>query len=107
MRPPIWRCRGFDALDVKELKGKKVAIFRGTNNHLAVVKVLAANGLSERDLQVLNMDNATTNSALASKDIDGAFGNWPLISLHLANRAKIIYSTKGMTPPSSAIPWCW
>lgn len=83
---------------VKELKGKKVAIFRGTNNHLAVVKVLAANGLSERDLQVLNMDNATTNSALASKDIDGAFGNWPLISLHLANRAKIIYSTKGDDP---------
>ncbi|HMK78298.1 MAG TPA: ABC transporter substrate-binding protein [Xanthobacteraceae bacterium] len=83
---------------VKELRGKKVAIFRGTNNHLAVVKVLAANGLSERDLQVLNMDNATTNSALASKDVDAAFGNWPLISLNELGRAKIIYSTKGDNP---------
>lgn len=83
---------------VAELKGKKVAIFRGTNNHLAVVKALAANGLSERDLQVLNMDNATTNSALASKDVDAAFGNWPLIVLHQSGRAKIVYSTKGDDP---------
>ncbi|WP_051356484.1 ABC transporter substrate-binding protein [Azorhizobium doebereinerae] len=83
---------------VKELKGRKVSIFRGTNNHLAVVKVLAANDLTERDLQVLNMDAATTNSALASKDVDGAFGNWPLISLAQAGRAKIVYSTKGDNP---------
>ena len=39
------------------------AIFRGTNLHLTAVKVLAANGLSERDLQVINMDSATTAAA--------------------------------------------
>jgi sulfonate transport system substrate-binding protein len=83
---------------VKELRGKKVAIFRGTNNHLAVVKVLAANGLAERDLQVLNMDNATTSAALASKDVDAAFGNFPLISLNEIGRAKIVYTTKGDNP---------
>jgi sulfonate transport system substrate-binding protein len=83
---------------VKELRGKKVVIFRGTNNHLAAVKVLAANGLSERDLQVLNMDNATTTAALASKYVDAAFGNYPLISLIETERAKIVYTTKGDNP---------
>ena len=89
---------GSPITSVRELRGKKVAIFRGTNNHLAVVKVLAANGLTERDLQVLNMDNATTSAALASKDVDAAFGNFPLISLNEIGRAKIIYTTKGDNP---------
>jgi sulfonate transport system substrate-binding protein len=88
---------GSPITSVKELRDKKVAMFRGTNNHLSVVKVLAANGLSERDLQVLNMDNATTTAALASKDV-AAFGNYPLISLNETGRAKIVYSTKGDNP---------
>jgi sulfonate transport system substrate-binding protein len=79
---------GSPITSVRELRGRKVAIFRGTNNHLAVVKVLAANGLAERDLQVLNMDNATTSAALASKDVDAAFGNFPLISLNEIGRAR-------------------
>jgi sulfonate transport system substrate-binding protein len=89
---------GSPVTSVKELRGRKVSIFRGTNNHLAVVKVLAANGMTERDLQVLNMDSATTNAALASKDIDAAFGNFNLISLNEIGRAKIVYSTKGDNP---------
>ncbi|MGY2047890.1 ABC transporter substrate-binding protein [Methylobacterium sp. JK268] len=89
---------GSPITSVKDLRGKKVAIFRGTNNHLAAAKILAANGLSERDLQVLNMDTATTSAALASRDIDAAFGNFPLISLQEQGRAKIVYSTKGDDP---------
>jgi sulfonate transport system substrate-binding protein len=89
---------GSSVASVKELRGRKVSIFRGTNNHLAVVKVLAANGMSERDLQVLNMDSATTNAALAAKDIDAAFGNYNLISLSEAGRARIVYTTKGDNP---------
>ena len=83
---------------VKDLKGRKVSIFRGTNNHLAAVKVMAANGLTERDLSVLNMDVATTNAALAAGDIDAAFGNFGLISLQQQGCATIVYSTKGDDP---------
>lgn len=89
---------GSPIASVKELRGRKVSIFRGTNNHLAAVKVLAANGLTERDLQVLNMDSATTTAALASNDIDAAFGNYNLISLDETGRARIIYTTKGDNP---------
>lgn len=83
---------------VKELKGRKVAIFRGTNNHLAAVKVLAANGLSERDFQGINMDEASTNAALATGNIDAAFGNFGLLLLQSQGLVKIIYTTKGDNP---------
>jgi sulfonate transport system substrate-binding protein len=83
---------------VKELKGRKVSIFRGTNNHLAAVKVLAANGLTERDLQGINMDEASTNAALATGNIDAAFGNFGLLLLERQGLVKIIYTTKGDNP---------
>ena len=83
---------------VADLRGRKVSIFRGTNNHLAAVKVLAGFGLQEKDVQVINMDSATTNAALTSRDIDAAFGNFPLASLVEKNIAEIIYTTKGDNP---------
>lgn len=36
---------------IEDLRGKKVSIFRGTNNHLAAVKALAGHGLQEKDLR--------------------------------------------------------
>ncbi|WP_316213925.1 ABC transporter substrate-binding protein [Bradyrhizobium sp. SZCCHNR2032] len=83
---------------VADLRGRKVSIFRGTNNHLAAVKVLAGYGLQEKDVQVINMDTATTNAALTSRDIDAAFGNFPLASPVDKNIAEIIYTTKGDNP---------
>jgi sulfonate transport system substrate-binding protein len=83
---------------VKDLKGRKVSIFRGTNNHLAAVKVLAANGLTERDFQGINMDEASTNAALATGNIDAAFGNFGLLLLQSQGLVKIIYTTKGDNP---------
>jgi sulfonate transport system substrate-binding protein len=83
---------------VKDLKGHKLAIFRGTNHHLAVNKVLAANGLSERDLKIINMDTATMSAALATRDIDAAFGEPALLDVAGQGLADIIYSTKGDNP---------
>ncbi len=87
-----------DIRTIKDLKGRKVAIFRGTNNHLAAVKVLVANGLTERDLQGINMDEASANSALATGNIDAAFGNYGLLLLAAQGLARIAYSTKGDNP---------
>jgi len=87
-----------DIRSVKDLKGRKVAIFRGTNNHLAAVKVLKANGLTERDFQGINMDEASTSAALATGNIDAAFGNFGLLLLREQGLAKIVYTTKGDNP---------
>jgi sulfonate transport system substrate-binding protein len=87
-----------DIRGIKDLKGRKVAIFRGTNNHLATTKVLAANGLSERAFQGINMDEASANAALVTHNIDAAFGNYGLLLLAEQGLVKIAYTTKGDNP---------
>jgi len=83
---------------IEDLKGRKVAQFRGTNLQLATDKVLAAHGLTERDVKFISMDFATATAALASGDIDAAFGQADYLALEKQGVARVIYSTKGDDP---------
>jgi sulfonate transport system substrate-binding protein len=83
---------------IEDLKGRKVAQFRGTNLQLATDKVLAAHGLTERDVRFISMDFATATAALASGDIDAAFGQADYLALEKQGVARVIYSTKGDNP---------
>ncbi len=85
---------GSDIHTVKDLKGRRVAIFRGTNLQLVIDNVLAANGLDERDLRVINLDTASSLAALASKGIDANVNDYHLIKLQDAGLAKIIYESQ-------------
>jgi sulfonate transport system substrate-binding protein len=89
---------GSDIARVEDLKGRKVSLFRGTNLELAIVKALAAHGLKESDLKLLNMDFATSSAALANGDIDAAIGANELFEFQAKGLAKIIYATKGDNP---------
>lgn len=80
---------------VKDLRGKRVAIFKGTNTQLAVAKILEANGLSEKDIRAINMDTATARAAIVTKDVDAAFGDYSFFSLRDQGAAKIAYQTQG------------
>ena len=80
---------------VKDLKGKKFAVFKGTCLQLSAARILEANGLSEKDLRALNMDNATAKSALTTKDVDAMIGLSDVLSLRDQGVARVIYSTKG------------
>lgn len=99
-RSPIYVAvpAGSDIKSIKDLKGRKVAVFRGTNLHLAFDKVLAANGLSEKDLKVITMDFATSKAALASKDIDAALGQSDLLALEEQGVGKVIYTSRNDNP---------
>lgn len=66
---------------LQDLKGKRVAVFRGTANQLSFASALASQGLSERDLKVINLDFNASNAALAARQIDAAWGLSNLISL--------------------------
>ena len=83
---------------IKELRGKKIAIFKGTNAQLAIAKILEGNGLSEKDLRAINMDNNTARLALTTKDIEGAFANSDYLALRDQGVAKIAYTTRGGDP---------
>jgi sulfonate transport system substrate-binding protein len=60
------------AKTLADLKGKRIAVFKGTAGQLTLARVLEREGLAEKDFRVINMDTEATRAALATKDIDGA-----------------------------------
>ena len=77
---------------IEDLKGRKVAVFKGTNLHLAAVRALADKGLSERDVKLVNLDLPSAEAALVSKDIDAAFGYVGFFKLRDQGLAKVVWS---------------
>ncbi|MBQ1764811.1 MAG: ABC transporter substrate-binding protein [Aquincola sp.] len=77
---------------LEDLKGKRVAVFKGTNLHLAAVRALAAKGLKETDLKLINLDTAGAQAALTTKDVDAAFGYVELFALREKGAAKVVWS---------------
>jgi len=77
---------------LEDLKGKRVAVFKGTNLHLAAVRALAAKGIKESDLRLINLDTAGAQAALTTKDIDAAFGYVELFLLRDKGAAKVVWS---------------
>lgn len=60
---------------VKDLKGKKIGVEVGFVCHLLLLKALEANGMSESDVELVNIPTHETAKALASGDVD-AIGAW-------------------------------
>jgi sulfonate transport system substrate-binding protein len=85
---------------VKDLRGKRVAIFKGTNIQLTANKILEKFGLKESDIRAINMDTATAKAAMATGDIDAAFGWTEYLSLRDQGLARMLYSTDVSDPLS-------
>ena len=83
--------KGSDIKTIEDLRGKKVALFRGTNAHLVAINLLADHGLTERDLKVINLDNGSSQAALASKGVDAALGGRELFKLRDQGLVDIIF----------------
>ncbi|MDB5925817.1 MAG: Nitrate transporter substrate-binding protein [Betaproteobacteria bacterium] len=83
---------------VTDLRGKRVALFKGTSGQLPTDRLLAKHGLSERDLKAYNLDYAAMQAALATGDIDAAFGGIELLKLRDKGVARIVYRSKGDSP---------
>lgn len=83
---------------IADLKGRTVANFKGTNTHLAANRILATEGLSERDLKVVNLDPSAAFAALASNQVDAAFGAFYMLAIRDLGSARIVYTTRGRSP---------
>jgi sulfonate transport system substrate-binding protein len=84
--------------NVKDLKGRRVSIFRGTNLQLVADNLLAANQLDERDLRVINLDSASALAALSSKGIDASVNDYHVYKLRDQGLAKIVYESQTAGP---------
>lgn len=79
------------ARSLEDLKGKRLAVFKGTASQLALGRILKKNGWTERDFKTVSMDGDTLRAAIATKDVDGGF----IAPFDLESRGvgKLIYST--------------
>jgi len=79
---------------VQDVRGKRIAVFKGTCTQLSFNRILEAHGLTERDVEAINMDSATGRATLVTKDIDAIIAGSDLFQLRNQGAARIIYSTK-------------
>jgi sulfonate transport system substrate-binding protein len=61
---------------VADLKGKRVAVTRGTDPHIFLVRALLGAGLSEKDITPVLLQHADGKTALIRGDVDACAGFW-------------------------------
>jgi NitT/TauT family transport system substrate-binding protein len=80
---------------LKDLKGKKIGVEIGFVDHLLLLNGLEKNGMTEKDVELVNVPTNETPQVLASGDVD-AIGAWQPnsgIALKLVPGAKPIYTS--------------
>ena len=65
---------------VEDLKGKKVAVTRGTDPHIFLLRALHEAGLSEKDIQMVVLQHPDGRIALEKGDVDAWAGLDPMIA---------------------------
>jgi sulfonate transport system substrate-binding protein len=75
-----------------DLKGKRVAVTRGTDPHIFLVRALAREGLSDKDVKLVLLQHADGRLALQRGDVDAWAGLDPMMaSAELQDGAKLFY----------------
>ncbi|TWA57337.1 sulfonate transport system substrate-binding protein [Azospirillum baldaniorum] len=81
---------------LEDLKGKRLTVFKGTAYQLSLGRALARAGLTERDLQVVNLDWNAALAALAAKQLDANWAGVSLLTLQDKGLAKILLSSRDL-----------
>src|SRR6201982_2251019 len=77
---------------VEDLKGKKVAVTRGTDPHIFLVRALLDAGLSEKDITPVLLQHADGKTALIRGDVDAWAGLDPMMAqAGVEEGAKLFY----------------
>jgi sulfonate transport system substrate-binding protein len=77
---------------VADLKGKRVAVTRGTDPHIFLVRALLEAGLSEKDISEVLLQHADGKTALIRGDVDAWAGLDPMMAqAEIEDGAKLFY----------------
>ncbi|WP_229491536.1 ABC transporter substrate-binding protein [Massilia sp. HP4] len=83
-----------NARSIKDLKGKKIALHRGRPWEFPFSRLLAANGMTQKDVRILNLNPQAGASAVASGSADAFFTLSDAFLLEDKKVGKIIWSSK-------------
>jgi NitT/TauT family transport system substrate-binding protein len=90
-----------DIKTVKDLKGKRVAIFPGSTQEVVILERLKAEGMSISDIQPIRLSFSDMAAALARGDIDAYVGAEPGPGISLANGTGRLIEYPYSTPIGS------
>jgi sulfonate transport system substrate-binding protein len=77
---------------VTDLKGKKVAVTRGTDPHIFLLRALALNGMGERDIRIVPLQHPDGRMALSRGDVDAWSGLDPFMAqAELEEHARLFF----------------
>ncbi len=77
---------------VADLKGKRVAVTRGTDPHIFLVRALLGAGLSEKDISPVLLQHADGKTALIRGDVDAWAGLDPMMAqAEVEDGARLFY----------------
>jgi sulfonate transport system substrate-binding protein len=92
---PEWTAlvtKSADITKVADLKGKRIAVTRGTDPHIFLVRALAENGLTEKDVKLVLLQHPDGRLALERGDVDAWAGLDPLMAAsEIEGGAKLFY----------------
>lgn len=89
---------GSSARSIRDLKGKRIALHRGRPWEFPFARLLAANGMSARDVKILNLNPQAGAAALVSGGADAFFTLSDAFVLEDKQVGKIIWSSKDAPP---------
>jgi NitT/TauT family transport system substrate-binding protein len=86
---------------VKDLRGKKVAIWPGSTQEAVILERLRMEGLSIKDIQPIRLQFSDHAAALARGDVDAYVGAEPAAGISLANGTGVLVEYPYSTPIGS------
>jgi sulfonate transport system substrate-binding protein len=79
---------------VADLKGKRVAVTRGTDPHIFLVRALAEAGLTEKDLTIVPLQHPDGRAALERGDVDAWAGLDPMMAAAEISSGAVLFYRK-------------
>lgn len=76
---------------VEDLKGKKVAVTRGTDPHIFLLRALDKVGLSEKDIELVPLQHPDGRNALEKGDVDAWSGLDPLMAASEVDKGSKLF----------------
>lgn len=81
-----------DIRQVEDLKGKRIAATRGTDPHIFLLRALNQAGLSESDVELIQLQHADGKTALERGDVDAWAGLDPhMAQTELEQKSKLFF----------------
>jgi len=87
--------KGTNIEKIQDLKGKRVAVTRGTDPHIFLVRALQSVGLTDKDITPVLLQHADGKAALVRGDVQAWAGLDPMMAAaELEDGAKLFYRNK-------------